>query len=53
MQNPAHPISATKIPCFGFESNQDAACHVAQMVANMVRERNAFGQTAVLGVPTT
>jgi len=52
MQNTAHPISATKIPCFGFESNQDAACHVARMIANKVRERNAFGQHAVLGLPT-
>ncbi|HYW78271.1 MAG TPA: glucosamine-6-phosphate deaminase [Thermoguttaceae bacterium] len=52
MHHTAHPIAATKIPCFGFESNHDAACHVARMIANTVRERNAFGQNAVLGLPT-
>jgi len=48
----AHPIAATRTPCFGFESNEDAARHVAQIVANTIRERNAFGQRAVLGLPT-
>lgn len=52
MHDTAHPIAATRVPCFGFQSSEDAARHVAQVVANTVRERNAFGQQAVLGLPT-
>ncbi|MBN2473281.1 MAG: glucosamine-6-phosphate deaminase [Pirellulales bacterium] len=52
MPHTAHPIAATRIPCFGFETNEDAARHVAQMIANTIRERSAFGQQAVLGLPT-
>jgi len=52
MHTIAHPIAATRIPCFGFESNEDASRHVARMIANTVRERNALGQQAVLGLPT-
>jgi glucosamine-6-phosphate deaminase len=33
-----------------FESNGDVARNVAQMVANTIRERNSFGQNAVLGL---
>ena len=52
MHNTAHPIPATRIPCFGFESNEDVARHVARIIANTVRERNSFGQQAVLGLPS-
>ncbi len=52
MPQTALPIPATHAPCFRFETNEDAALHVAQMVANKIRERHAFGQHAVLGLPT-
>ncbi len=52
MIQPAHPIPGTKIPTFAFASNADVARHVAQTVANLIRERNAIGQHAVLGLPT-
>ncbi len=53
MSTTARPISATAIPCFGFDSNEDASRHVAQIVANTIRERNAFGQKAVLGLSSS
>jgi glucosamine-6-phosphate deaminase len=52
MYHPAHPIAGTRIPCYGFDSSSDVAHHVAQMVANTVRERNSFGKRAVLGLQT-
>ena len=52
MYHPAHPIPDTQIPCYGFDSSDDVAHHVAQMVANTVRERNSFGKRAVLGLQT-
>jgi glucosamine-6-phosphate deaminase len=52
MSHTAHPVAATRIPCYWFESNEDVARHVAQMIANVVHERNAFGRQAVLGLPT-
>ncbi len=52
MSTSAHPIPATKIPCFVFDSNEDVSHHIASMIAATIRERNAFGQHAVLGLPT-
>ncbi len=52
MIQPAQPIPGSKVPCFAFASNADVARHVAQMIANLIRERNAIGQNAVLGLPT-
>src|SRR5262245_2398963 len=46
------PLAGTEIPCYVFDSNQDLARHVAQMIAAVVRERKALGQRAVLGLPT-
>ncbi|MBN1909281.1 MAG: glucosamine-6-phosphate deaminase [Pirellulales bacterium] len=48
----ANPVPATHIPCYVFESNLEAARHVAQTIANTIRERNAFGRSAVLGLAT-
>ena len=45
-------VPGTQIPCYVFESNRDLARHVAQTIATIIRERNAFGQKAVLGLPT-
>ncbi|HZN33634.1 MAG TPA: 6-phosphogluconolactonase [Pirellulaceae bacterium] len=44
--------AATQLPTFVFESSDDLARHVAQLVAGVIRERNAHGQMAVLGLPT-
>ncbi len=52
MYSPAHLISSTQVPCYAFRSNTDVARHVAGMIANTVRERNSFGQQAVLGLAT-
>ncbi|MBN2022437.1 MAG: glucosamine-6-phosphate deaminase [Pirellulales bacterium] len=51
-QHTADPVPATHIPCYVFDSNRDAARHVARTIANTIRERNAFGQRAVLGLAT-
>ncbi|HVX60488.1 MAG TPA: glucosamine-6-phosphate deaminase [Pirellulales bacterium] len=48
----ARRVPGTEIPCYVFDSNRDLARHVADSVANVIRERNAFGQRAVLGLPT-
>ncbi len=52
MSHTAHQIPATKIPCYWFDSNEDVSRHVAQIIANTIRQRNAFGHDAVLGLPT-
>src|SRR5262245_57374815 len=44
--------TGTNLPTLVFESNEDMARHVAQVVAGVIRERNASGQQAVLGLPT-
>ena len=49
---PARSVPGTQIPCYRFDSNQDMARHVALSIANIIRERNAVGQNAVLGLPT-
>lgn len=48
----ARPIGGTVVPCYVFESNLEIARRAAQTVAAVIRERNALGQTAVLGLPT-
>lgn len=48
----ARPVPGTAIPCYIFESHGDLARLVAQNIAHLIRERNSFGQTAVLGLPT-
>ena len=42
----------THLPTFVFSTSDDLARHVAQIVAGVIRERNAQGQNAVLGLPT-
>ncbi len=46
------PLSGTALPCFAFDSHQQLARYVAQMIAGVIRERQAHGQKAVLGLPT-
>ncbi|HEX7378979.1 MAG TPA: glucosamine-6-phosphate deaminase [Pirellulales bacterium] len=48
----ARRVPGTHIPCYVFESNRDLARHVAESLANLIRERNAYGQKAVFGLPT-
>ena len=48
----ARRVPGTHIPCYVFESDRDLARHVAESLAELIRERNAFGQKAVLGLPT-
>ena len=48
----ARRVPGTHIPCYVFESNHELARYVAEVLANVIRERNAFGQKAVLGLPT-
>lgn len=44
--------AGTNLPTLIFESSEDLARHVAQVVAGIIRDRNAKGQQAVLGLPT-
>jgi len=48
----AREIQGTKLPCYAFESHHDLARHVAQAIAAIIREKNSFGQPAVLGLAT-
>jgi glucosamine-6-phosphate deaminase len=50
--NKARRASGTNLPCYIFEASDDLARHVAVIVAGVIRERNALGQKAVLGLPT-
>ncbi|MBM3998093.1 MAG: glucosamine-6-phosphate deaminase [Planctomycetes bacterium] len=47
-----HSVRGTTLPTWVFENGKDLARHVAQIVAQVVRDRNALGQHAVLGLPT-
>jgi glucosamine-6-phosphate deaminase len=42
----------TLLPTNLFDTSDDLARHVAQIVAGIIRDRNAMGQHAVLGLPT-
>ena len=42
----------TQLPTYLFETPDELARYVAQSVAGVIRERNALGQHAVLGLPT-
>lgn len=44
--------SGTKLPCYVFDTANDLARHVAQQVASVIRDRNALGRNAVIGLPT-
>ena len=46
------PLAGTALPCYVSDSHEQLARHVAQMIAQVVRERRAHGQKAVLGLPT-
>jgi glucosamine-6-phosphate deaminase len=48
----ARRVPGAQTPCYVFESNHELARHVAHTIAGVIRERNSFGQMAVLGLPT-
>jgi len=48
----ARPVAGTSIPTYQFATAADLARHVANSIAHLIRERNAVGQKAVLGLPT-
>jgi len=48
----ARPVLGTRLPTYVFDSPKDLARRVAEVVASVIRERNALGQNAVLGLPT-
>jgi glucosamine-6-phosphate deaminase len=48
----ARPIPGGRIPTYLFDTSTDLAKQVADMVAGVIRQRNAQGQMAVLGLPT-
>jgi len=46
----AQSIGGTQVPCYVFDSSDDASKYVARQIANTIRERNALGHIAVLGL---
>lgn len=48
----ARAVAGTRMPCYVFDSSDELARHVARTIANIIRDRNAVGQNAVLGLPT-
>ncbi|MCA9174692.1 MAG: glucosamine-6-phosphate deaminase [Planctomycetales bacterium] len=54
--SPSRPVAisvpSVKPPCYVFATASILARHVAQLIANVIRERNALGQQAVLALPT-
>ncbi len=52
VQNAPRSVSGSRLPIRVFDSNRDLARAVAQIVADIIRDRNNLGQMAVLGLPT-
>jgi glucosamine-6-phosphate deaminase len=48
----ARRVEGTQVACCVFDSNRDLARFVAQTVAGIIRQKNAAGAHAVLGLPT-
>ena len=48
----AHCVVGTQLPCYCFQHGDALAARAAAIVAGVIRERNALGQKAVLGLPT-
>ncbi len=45
-------VPGTRVPTYVFQSGKTLARYVAQQIAQVIRDRNALGQNAVLGLPT-
>ena len=52
MSHTVQQAQGTRLPCYVFDNVKQLARHVASIVAGIIRERNALGQRAVLGLPT-
>ncbi len=50
--NAARCVAGTRLPTYVFDSGRDLARRVASIITGVIRERNALGQHAVLGLPT-
>ena len=50
--SPVRRAPGTLLPTYVFETGDDLARDVARIVAGVIRERNALGQNAVLGLPS-
>jgi glucosamine-6-phosphate deaminase len=48
----ATTVPGTRLPTLVFDNVRPIARHVAAILASVIRERNALGQQAVLGLPT-
>jgi glucosamine-6-phosphate deaminase len=48
----ARLVTGARLPSYVFDSANDLARRVAEVIASVIRERNALGQDAVLGLPT-
>ena len=48
----ARAVSGTRLPTYIFDNGNDLARRVASIISSVIRERNALGQRAVLGLPT-
>jgi glucosamine-6-phosphate deaminase len=48
----ARLVPETHPPCYVFDTPAEIARHVASLLASIIRERNALGRNAVLGLPT-
>jgi len=48
----ARSVPGTRLPCYKFDNGEALARRVAAIIAGVIRERNALGQNAVLGLPT-
>lgn len=49
---PSHYVPNTKIPTLVFNTNSQAARHLALLVENLIRQNNSAGRATVLGLPT-
>ena len=50
--SPTQAIAGSRPPAYLFGSAKNLARRVAEVIASVIRERNALGQNAVLGLPT-
>lgn len=50
--NSARLLPGVHVPCYVFPTGFDLARRVSQIIASVIRERNALGRKAVLGLPT-
>ncbi|MBI1902204.1 MAG: glucosamine-6-phosphate deaminase [Planctomycetia bacterium] len=48
----ARKVAGTRLDVFVFDSHRELNRRAAQAVADTIRQRNSFGQNAVLGLPT-